>query len=347
MSSFLGLNVGLLLLDFVTIAALYLTISLSLNLEFGYAGIPNFGKVLFVAAGASVAGGVAGRLGVFLMGLKVPGGFLSKNATVAPQLTTYLQHDIPASLIVFITVVVLAVLVGGGLGFFASLPAIRLREDYLAMLLFVLSVFAQVFLVNYNPLAGGANGVALPDPYAWSGDSYYASAVIMVATAFLVFVLISKIESSPSGRLLRAIRDNHVAAEALGKDVTHIRRNVLVIASAIAAAAGALYTLYTLAFNPYSFDSLTWTFWPFLIIILGGLGNVRGTLVGTVLFWAMLKGVDLSKTFFQAYLPFDVVWLNYLLPGAIIILVIFLRPEGIVKEKPGTMKPLGSSEDGV
>ncbi len=329
-----GLDAGLLLVDFITTAALYLIISLSLNLEYGFSGVPDFGKVLFVTAGAAICGGVAGRLAVYLLGMTIPGGFLANNTVVAPQITTILQGNIPVSLAIFFCAVIIAAVVGGALGFVMSFPAIRLREDYLAMLLFVLSVFVQVFLINYSPLAGGQNGISIPDPYAWTGNSYYASMVVMAITAVLAYLLISRISTSPTGRVLRALRDNPVAAEALGKDVVGIRRNVLILASAIAAIAGALYSFYTLSFNPYSFNPLQWTFYPFLIIILGGLANIRGTLVGTIVFWVMLKAISIGAPSFQNYIPFDTVWLNYLLPGFLIIAIIFLRPEGILKERP-------------
>ena len=93
-----GINVVLFTLDLVAFLALYLAISLSLNLEFGFTGIPNFGKVLFIAGGASVGGSFAGRFAAWAFGIATQGDFIKSNLIIVPQIDAILAQSIPLSI---------------------------------------------------------------------------------------------------------------------------------------------------------------------------------------------------------------------------------------------------------
>ena len=117
----------------------------------GYAGIPNFGKVLYFMGGAAFSGSVAIRASAWLLNAKGdPVGL--DNFIIASQLTTRLQSDIPASVLLIAVTVAVGAFVGGVLGYISIFPAIRLREDYLAMLLLGAAAFFQIFLGNYSPI---------------------------------------------------------------------------------------------------------------------------------------------------------------------------------------------------
>jgi branched-chain amino acid transport system permease protein len=130
------------------------------------------------------------------------------------------------------------------------------------------------------------------------------------------------------------MRDNEAASEALGKDTVAIRRNVLIIASVITGIAGALYTIYTGDTNPAIYDRVTWTFWPWLMVILGGVASNSGVALGTFVFVFLLQYINATKYLLQDILPFDVTWLEYLLFGSMLIIIMFVRPQGLIKEKP-------------
>ena len=333
--TFLGLDIGLFLLDFIVFTALYAAIALSLNLEFGYTGIPNFGKALFVMAGASLSSAFVGAFSVWL--LRLHGDFIRNNTTMYPQITAILQQSVGLSLGVLAISLIVAAAGGALLGYLASYPAIRLKTDYLAMFLFAVAMFGQVFVMNYAPFVGGQLGIGLPDLYAWAGNyEYLVSASMFVLLAVAVYIFSERIARSPLSRVLRAIRDNESASEALGKDVVAIRKRTFVISSAISGIAGALYAFYTLNVQALTFDRLPWTFWPFVMVILGGAANNTGVMVGVFVFWIIVKGIDLLKFSFQSYVPFSVTWIEYLLIGGMIILVLYMKPEGILKEKPTT-----------
>ena len=249
---FLGVDLVRFSVDFAGFYALYLAISLSLNLEFGYTGIPNFGKVLFIAGGAAFAGSISGRLAAYVFGVNTHGDFITFNARIITQVDNLILSD-PVFAVEMVAIsLLIAALIGAGLGYLSSYPAIRLREDYLGMLLLGSAQFFQVILRTYEPLIGGSQPIFVPDPYyfwaqAGPGVRDLVAAAVMSAFAVLVYVYLEKAARSPLGRTLRAIRDNEDASKALGKDDAATRRKVLMIASAIAGMAGALYTFYTAA----------------------------------------------------------------------------------------------------
>jgi len=119
----------------------------------------------------------------------------------------------------------------------------------------------------------------------------------------------------------------------LGKDDVAIRRKTLMVASAISAIAGLLYSFYTVDVLPATFGRVVWTFWPWVIVIMGGAANNLGVGIGVFVFWFMIKAIDSGKFVFSNYIPFDVTWLEYLLIGIILIGILMLRPEGILPEK--------------
>ncbi len=336
-----GINIILFALDLTAFFALYVAISLSLNLEFGFAGIPNFGKVLFIAGGASVGGSFAGRFAAWIMGIDVQGDFIKNSFSIIPQIDANLANSIPMSISLLLISLIVAGVVGALFGLLFSYPAIRLKEDYLAMTLLAMAQFFQIFLNNYYPLIGGSLGLLLPDPYMWAGDARFAVATgMLVLFAGLVYVYCEKVARAPLGRMLRAIRDNEASAEALGKDHVGIRRQTLMIASAISGMAGLLYSFYTVDVLPATFGRVAWTFWPWVIVILGGAANNLGVGLGVFVFWFMIKTIDSVKFSFSSIIPFDVTWLEYLLVGIILVAVLMLRPEGILREKPTPTIPI-------
>ena len=330
--------------DFVSFYALYLVISLSLNLEFGYTGIPNFGKVLFIAGGAAFAGSFAGRLAAYVYGINIHGDFITFNARIITEVDNLLVND-PVFAVEFVLLsLMIAAIVGAFLGYVSSYPAIRLREDYLGMLLLGAAQFFQVVLRTYTPLIGGSQPIFVPDPYyywAQVGTGYrdLISAAVIGVFAIVTYVFVERLVRSPLGRTLRAIRDNEDASRALGKDDAVTRRNVLMVASAIAAMAGAFYAFYTASVEYDTWSRFAWTFWPFLIVIIGGAGNNKGVALGALVFTFLFRGLEQVKFAFQPYVFFDVNWLQDLLLAALLIVVLLLRPQGIIKEKPTTTLP--------
>jgi branched-chain amino acid transport system permease protein len=331
-------------IDFVAFYALYLAISLSLNLEFGYAGIPNFGKVLFIAAGAAFGGSISGRLAAWALNVPVHGDFIVNNPRIILAVNTILPSQPLFVVVMFLIALAIGAAIGGLFGYLASFPAIRLREDYLGMLLLAVAQFFQVIMLAYTPLTGGDQNIAVPNPYIYfsnlgTGYATLAAAMVISIFAVLVYIYAERVGRSPLGRTLKAVRESEDAARALGKDDVAFRRNILIVASAIAGMVGAIFAFQVASVGFDTWTRFNWTFWPFLIVIIGGAGNNVGIAVGTFLFTLVLKGLTQLQPYLKPYLPFDVNWLTYLLFAAMLIGILMLRPEGLVKEKSAPTLP--------
>jgi len=321
--------------DFAIFAAIYLIVALSLNLEYGYAGVPNFGKVLAVAGGAFVVASFPGRLIAWVFGIGPGLDYIKDNTVIVTEVNQLLMNNPAVSLAMFFATLAVAGAVGAVLGLVACYPAIRLREDYLSITLLAMGEAIQVIGYNYSPIAKGNIGVLVPDPFRWAGDQRYAViAVFVVAICVLVLFYQERLIRSPLGRMLRAIRDNEEVAESLGKDTTRIRMKAIIVASVIGAIAGGLDGFKKGGIIATSYQRTSWTFWPWVIVVLGGAANNMGVVVGTLAFAALRRFIDYYKGQLAPFVPFSVVWLEPLLLGIMLILIQMYRPEGIIREKP-------------
>jgi branched-chain amino acid transport system permease protein len=323
-------------LDLIAFLSIYLMISLSLNFEVGFGGIPDFGKVLYFAAGASIAGSLGGSFAAWLLGAGSPSSFVSSNPLVASRIDTILPGEPFMALLILVVSVLIAAGVGAIFGFASSFPAIRLRGDFLGMSLFALGIFYWVLMGDFTPLVGGPNGIRVPNIYAWAGDyQFLLGTSVLALFAIITFVFLEKVARSPFARVLRAMRDNEQAASAYGKNVVRVRMIVMIIASMITAVAGCLYVFYAGVVLPDSVgNQIPWTVFPWLIVIIGGRANNLGVVVGATLYELFTKGMNILKFSFASVIPFDVNWLYYIVFAALIIVVLSRRGQGLLREKP-------------
>jgi len=338
-----GIDVIRFSIDLATAYGLYLIVSLTLNLEAGFTGIPNFGKVLFVAAGAAAVGFVCGRIAALVLGVNTFGDYNGHIQAIIPPLDKLLAANPVVALEILFAGLAIAATIGAVLGLLTSYPAIRLREDYLGMLLLAAAQLFQIFLGGYEPLIGGSIGISVPDFFGWAGNGIEVRDVVVLGFvavfAAVVYVYMERVARSPLGRTLRSIRDNEVASRALGKRDVIMRRNVIMVASAISAMAGALLAFYVGSVTPETWTRITWTFWIWVMLIVGGAGNNAGVALGAFAFTFLFKITDQIKFYFQGYIPFDVNWLEYLTFAALLILIIAYRPGGILPEKSSVTLP--------
>jgi len=339
----LGVDVLQFGVSLIIFFALYLAISISLNLEFGYTGIPNFGKAMFVAGGAAIAGTFSGRFAALLYNIDTHGNYVYFNPMIIAQEDALLAHDALTAISVMLLSILLGGLVAGAMGYLASYPAIRLREDYLGMLLLGAAQFFQVFLSGYDPLVGGTQGMLVPDLFVWLtpkvGNRDVVGMSFLALFALLVYLYAERLARSPLGRTLRAIRDNEAASMALGKDVVAYRRKALVAASVISGMAGAIYTFYVGSVGAETWNRFSWTFLPWTMVIIGGAANNAGVALGVFLYWLISKVLEQLKLSLASYLPIDVNWFTYLVFSALLLLILLYRPEGLLREKATATLP--------
>ena len=322
--------------DLIAIFSIYLIINLSLNLEFGYAGIPNFGKVLSVAAGAFVVPIIAINLLGTMLAIDTSRGYAEENISVILQINEHLAVNPVLSVGVFVLIGVIAMGVGAGLGLASSYSAIRLRGDYLAITLLAFGELIRIIGINYTPLVGGTLGVSVPDMLSFVSEDlrFVVASLVLLGIAGIVYLLVVRFTKSPVGRVLRATRDDEVALRFLGRDTTRIRIKALIFAGMIGAIGGMLYASYVEGVIAFGYNRLNWTFLPFVMVIVGGMANNKGVLLGTLIFIVIRKLIVYYNDSFEGYLPFDIIWLDYLLLGGVMLAVLLFKPRGLIPEKP-------------
>ncbi len=333
-----------LLLNILINFAVGLIVTLSLNLEVGYAGIPQFGRVLAVLVGAITAGAIPGRILAAMLGQPCGAEYAYHliNYKLVYQINTILAKNPLLSVGVFIFTLIIAALLGAFIGYITAYPAIRLREAYLGITLLAFGDALQVIAWNYEPLVGATEGVMVPDPFRCIGAGpirFLSATLIILGIAILIFLYVERLGRSPFGRALKAMRDAEIAAKVFGKDIPRLRAQALMTGSALAAIGGALWAFYVGSMKAITYNRLVWTFWPWAYMMLGGTGNNVGVLVGVLVFSTVRTLVYSYKSLLAGIIPISPVWLEYILVGLAIVLIALFRPQGLIPEKPALTLP--------
>ena len=297
---------------FLVFASFYALCSLGLNLQWGFTGLFNVGVVGFFAIGAYASAIITGPaypdtlFGGF--GMPFPLGLAG----------AMLSAGVAALGVGFVT--------------------LRLREDFLAISTFGVAIAIQLVCLNFEPLTRGPNGMySLPRPFAglfathaFDNVLYLVVCLALIAGVYLAF---ERMVRSPWGRVLRAIRDDEVAAAALGKNVFAFRLQSFVVGSAVMGLAGALYANFQGFISPADFLPI-FTFQVFVMLIVGGSGNNLGALLGGLFVWFLWS---MSEQVMQALLPptalTQAAAARIVLIGLVLALMLLFRPEGILAER--------------
>lgn len=312
---------------------IYVILSLSMNLEYGLTGVPNLGKVLFFFVGAITSTVITVNIYDSVLGIEDP-----LSALAAARRTELAASNPLLAVGVFALSLVASSLVAGALGFVASYPALALKGSMLSITLLIFGEAARVFVRTYQPLVGGVFGISgISNPFVFLRNPPLAMTLYVALTgvvALLVFLLVERLTNSPFGRVMKAVRDDELAAYSLGKDVPKVRGQVLFIGSAIAGAAGSLYTFYSQAIFPDDFVPAL-TFFVLTMVILGGLANNVGAVVGALVL-AVFERFSQASTLaiFGVAVGFDISYLRYAVMGALVVAVLLYRPQGLIPERP-------------
>src|SRR2546428_7658637 len=288
---------------------------LALKLQFGVSGLVNFGFIVFQAAGAYAAAVLS------MPPETANGGF--------QQYVLGLQLPFPLPWLG-------GALVGGLLAVPVGLVVLRrLRSDYQAIALLVLSVIANTVITNARPFLNGAAGLSLvPPPLAGLLDTdtvgYQWLFVSLTAIACgTVFAAANRIVYSPYGRTQRAMRERGLAAAALGKNLVGLKMTMFVIGGAIAGWSGAILVGFIGVWSP-----ATWlypeTIVLFAALIVGGLGNNLGAMLGALL---VPVGFEEATRFLPNFgLPGFIPAMQWVAIGLLVIGFLWFRPRGTLPE---------------
>lgn len=299
------MNITVYLLDLIVFIGIFGIVALSLNLEYGFTGLGNFGKVAFFLIGAYTY------------------AILS-------------QMGLP-----FYLCLIIGALISAVFGLLISLPALRLREDYLAIVTLTFGEILRLIVKSEDWIGGGVWGMTVPPAISIAGASPQDKILVNIGLVFfcllICFVILQLLTRSPYGRVIRAIREDEVAAEALGKDRARYKAQVFMLGSAMAGVAGGLYAQYIRFIDPYMFlPMVTFTVW--IMVLIGGPANNWGAILGATLVQIFDRGTNLAKDYIT--LPIDPINLQYILFGVLIIVVLLYRPQGILRESEIKTKAL-------
>jgi len=338
-----GIPIILTILIQVTVFAI---ITMSLNLEVGYTGIPQFGRVAAVIAGAFAVGAIPGRIMAMFMGLPYGAEYASDtvNFRLVPQINSLLGSSWLMSLGFLVMCIVVAGISGALIGWLISRPAIRLKEAYLGISLLAFGDFFMWVGHNWKLLVGGSTPVKVPDPFIVFGAGRFNVIVpVFFFIALVIFVYLNKLTRSPFGRNLRMLRDNDLSAAAAGLNIVKIRTQSLVIGACIAAIGGGLYVIYTGSVAAIGMTRLTFTFWPWAYMMLGGIGSNVGVFLGVFILTIFRTMIIIFRSQWFGFLlaiGIDPLWLEFTLLGLVIIIVILFMPHGLIPARIETMLPV-------
>ncbi|MGY8678926.1 branched-chain amino acid ABC transporter permease [Bradyrhizobium sp. UFLA05-153] len=339
-------------LDVAIQVGIFAVLALGLNIVVGFAGLLDLGFIAFFAVGAYLWAIVSSPHGAALLGTGFP-----------------LQGD------AFFVIAIVAVFVAAGTGALLGLPVLRLKGDYLAI---VTLGFGEVIRVLANNLdkplnitngPQGIAGIAQPltevagtlatttaPAFKWQALIYYA----VVLTLVLVAVLANRrLDSSSIGRSWLAIREDEIAAQAMGVPLVRTKLIAFATGAAFAGTMGVLFAAKQTFVSPESFD-FNQSIGVLAMIVLGGLGSIRGVMMGaglvTILNLQVLKSLSaglnhLRATGFEIFgwsfanLPtqFEPSKYERLIFGLILIAMMLYRPRGLV---PAERRPISAGNAG-
>ncbi|HDZ20145.1 hypothetical protein LCGC14_0016990 [marine sediment metagenome] len=282
------------LLHILILIGIYVILSVSLNLIAGHTGLLSIAHAAFYGVGGYVAA---------LMALKFNSPFLVN--------------------------IVCAIVLSGLLGALVGIPSLRIRDDYFVIATFAFQVIAFSVLNNWVSFTGGPMGLpGIPQPtiFGLQVSSQLGFLVLVGVFCALTLWVIHRIVRSPFGRVLKAIREDEVFAQAAGKNVAAYKVLVFVIGAGMAAVAGVMYAHYISFIDPTSFTVMESIF-ILSIVIIGGAGSLWGPVVGAVVL------VVLPELLRFVGLPSSVAAnVRQIIYGGLLVAFMMWRPRGFLGE---------------
>jgi branched-chain amino acid transport system permease protein len=325
----------------LTFFGIYALMAISLNLQYGVAGVPNFGQALFISIGAYTTGITYTRLLPLLAGTEYihPCGI---DLGQSLQLRSEIMKTMPAvGFVNLVITFVLSAIIGAIIGFIVSYVTLRLKQEwYLALVLLVGGEVVRIVVRGMDDLICSHNGISgIAQPFAFIGDARTSSILFMLLVLSLVtvaYIYSERLIRSPYGRMLKALRENEDVTRSLGKGISLARAQIMLIGSVIAAVSGVLFALNIGFVNTNDYVvTLTLDIW--VMVVLGGLGNTRGALLGAALIafldrFTQIAAIQLNMSGF----PIEFNYVRFILFGVILLLMLRYRPQGLLPESPLT-----------
>jgi branched-chain amino acid transport system permease protein len=256
-------------------------------------------------------------------------GFMAIGAYASAYFTVYHGQDLERSLagtfgeglahiVVFLIAILIGALVAGLMGLLVGIPSLRLRGDYLAIVTLGFAEIIRIVILNLD-VVGGATGFTVPGEvnFLWVGTF-----------AIITILVVRNIVRSDTGRALISIREDELAAEAMGVNTTRYKVLAFVISSSFAGVAGVLFAHFKkfLATSDFTFIK---SFEVIIMIVLGGMGSITGAVLGAVVITILPELLRRLPTIGN----FNFADLRLVIYSALLIVIMLTRPQGILGER--------------
>lgn len=258
---------------------------------------------IILVVSLNLINGFTGQFSIGHAGFMAVGAYLSAVLTVKMQLP-------------FIAAIIGGALGAGILGFAIGLPTLRLNGDYLAIATLGLGEIIRICILNIQ-YVGGASG--------FMGIPRYTDFTWVFGLAVLTVFIIKNFIDSTHGRACISIRENEIAAEAMGVDTTKYKVLAFTIGAAFAGVAGSLFSHYFYIAHPASFTFMK-SFDILTMVVLGGLGSITGSITAAILL-----------TFVSAALASYPEW-RMIIYSVLLIVLMLYRPQGLFGNKELSLK---------
>lgn len=317
---------------------------------FGF-GVPPYYARVIMLAGINVILAVSlnlitGFTGQFSIG---HAGFMAVGAYTSAYLTVYhaqaLEHSLAgvvggatAHAVIFLVAIIVGAIAAAVAGLIVGIPSLRLKGDYLAIVTLGFAEIIRIVILNIDKV-GGATGFTVPG---------YTNFIWVGAFAIITIVIVHNIVHSDMGRALVSIREDELAAEAMGINTTRYKVLAFVISSALAGMAGVLFGHYTSFLSTNDFQFIR-SFEIIIMIVLGGMGSLTGSVFGAVVITVLPE--------FLRKLPGDLSQYRLVVYSALLIIIMLTRPQGLLgtrefglswlkrpQRRPEGDKPVGDSK---
>jgi branched-chain amino acid transport system permease protein len=285
-------------------AGLYALMALGLNAIWGLAGMVNLGLV----------------------------GFFALGAYASALLTTKLPWPMPLGWAAGAAVAAAA-------GAMMAVIVARLRGDYLAIVTLGFAEVIRLVASNEIWLTNGTDGISgIPGPWRGSVTPQQFNLIFLVlvwSAVGIAFVLLARLSHSPFGRVLRAVREDEDVAAVAGKPVLWFKVRAFCLGAAVVGFAGALYAHYNAYIAPDGFAPLL-TIYIVLALTAGGVGAMRGAVVGALLVLLLLEATRLLAAAIPGVTPVQKAALRESIIALSLILLLRFRPQGLIPERTRT-----------
>jgi branched-chain amino acid transport system permease protein len=276
----------------VILAGIYIILAVSLNLINGITGQFSIGHAGFYAVGAYTSASL-----------------VTYGESSIRGMVEFLPR-IGQDAVLLLLGILAAAIAAGIAGLAVGIPSLRLRGDYLAIVTLGFGEIIRVVILNVDAVGGARGFSSIPA----LSDFFFFWVFLFV---LITVSVIRNVVNSSYGRAFISIRDDEIAAEAMGVDTTRFKVLSFVISSMFAGIAGSLFGHYTAYLNPNSFTFIT-SFYLIIMIVVGGLGSIEGSILGAILITLVLE-------LFRSLSEFRLVGFSILL-----VLVMLYRPQGLM-----------------